>query len=88
MIPAHLASLFWDVDLLSFDPATYPRYTIGRVLEYGDADAVAWLKASFSDDDVAQMLRGERRLSRRTANFWALIYGLPRDEVASLRSRK
>jgi len=36
MIPRHLHPLFWDVKLEDFNPATYPDYTIARILELGD----------------------------------------------------
>ena len=84
MIPQHLRTLFWDTNLNSFDPLAYPAYTIGRVLEHGDQDAVAWLKSTFSEAEIIQVIRTERRLSRRSANFWALVYRLSPDQVAAL----
>ncbi len=84
MIPAHLQSLFWDTDVSSFSPHAYPHYTIFRVLEYGDKVAMAWLRETFSESEIRAVLRTERRLSRRSANFWALIYKVPRSEVAAL----
>lgn len=43
MTPERLRTLFWDTNIEHFDPRTYPRYAIERVLEHGDEDAVAWL---------------------------------------------
>ena len=85
MIPKHLHTLFWDVNLRTFDPFAHHTYTIGRVLDYGDDDDVAWLRANFSDGDIAEVVRTERRLSRRSANFWALLYGIAAGDVAALR---
>jgi len=84
MIPQHLGHLFWDTNLDSFDPLAHPEYTIGRVLEWGDRDAIAWLRAIFSEGQIAGVVRTERRLSRRSANFWALVYRIPSDQVAAL----
>ena len=84
MLPRHLRTLFWDVNLETFDPFSYPAYTIGRVLEYGDDEDVAWLRANFSAVEIADVVRNERRLSRRSANFWALVYGIPADDIAAL----
>ncbi|MBI2817561.1 MAG: hypothetical protein HYX72_11535 [Acidobacteria bacterium] len=85
MIPKYLYPLFWDTNRDEFEPAAYPVYTVGRVLEYGDSSAVAWLRQNFSEAQIKEIIRTERRLSRKSANFWALVYGIAREEVAALR---
>jgi len=86
MIPRHLHPLFWDVNLDNFNPAAYPDYAIARVLELGDENAVKWMKATFSEADVRRVIATERRLSRKSANFWALVYGIAPNDVAALRT--
>jgi hypothetical protein len=81
-----LRLFFWDVDPETFDPHAYPEYTIFRLLEFGDEIAIAWLRAEFSQDQIEAVIRAERRLSRRSAAFWALVYRIPREEVAALTS--
>lgn len=88
MLPPHVVPFFWDIDSESFDPHSYPDYTIGRLLEYGNEGAVAWLRATFPESEIKRVLRTERRLSRRSANFWALFFGVPADEVAALRDSR
>jgi hypothetical protein len=73
------------VNLDDFNPVAYPEYTISRVLEYGDRQAVAWLKETFLETEIKHVICTERRLSRKSANFWALAYGLVTEEVAALR---
>lgn len=85
MLPEHLRPLFWDVDVTAFSPHAYPEYTIARVLELGDTDAVRWLRAQFDEQTIVRVIRTDRRLSPRSANFWALRYRIPREEVAALR---
>jgi hypothetical protein len=85
MIPRYLHTLFWDTNLDGFDPASVPSYTIGRILEYGDREAIAWMKTTFSEDQIVQVLRTERRLSRRSANFWALVFHVDSGQVAALK---
>ena len=84
MIPSHLQTLFWDTDVSNFNPEAYPEYTIFRILEYGDEAAIAWLRETFSESEIRRVLCTERRLSRRSANFWALAYKIPPREVAAL----
>ncbi len=88
MIPSNLQTLFWDTNLDTFDPEAYPDYTIFRVLEFGDEPAVAWLGQTFSEAEIRRVLCTERRLSRKSANFWALVYGVPRNEVAALNQTR
>ena len=85
MIPQHLYPLFWDVNLDNFDPTAYPDYAIARVLELGDENAVKWMKETFSEADIKRVIATERRLSRKSANFWALVYGIAPNDVAALR---
>ncbi|MCS6803662.1 MAG: hypothetical protein RMM98_17890 [Acidobacteriota bacterium] len=85
MIPQSLRPYFWDIDIERFDPRAYPDYTIARILEYGDEEAVAWLCQTFSEEEIKKTLRTERRLSRRSASFWALVYQVPFAEVAALQ---
>ncbi|HYW47961.1 MAG TPA: hypothetical protein VE959_34160 [Bryobacteraceae bacterium] len=84
MIPGYLQTLFWDTNLNTFNPAAHPDYTILRVLEFGGEDAVAWMRATFPEAEIRRVLRSERRLSPKSANFWALIYRIPPHEVAAL----
>ena len=86
MVPQHLRAFFWDTNLESFDPVSYAAYTIARVLEYGNEAAVAWLRETFSEETIKRVIANERRLSRRSANFWALAYGIPPDQVAALKA--
>ena len=88
MIPRYLQTLFWDANLENFKPEDHPDYTVLRVLEYGDEEALAWLRKTFSDAEISRVLRTERRLSRKSATFWALVFRVPSQEVAALTSRR
>jgi hypothetical protein len=85
MIPLHLRSYFWDIDTESFNPQAHPEYTIERILELGDSKAVAWLQEQFSEDQIKGVIRANRVLTPRSANYWALVYGIPAQEVTALR---
>jgi hypothetical protein len=50
MLVNHLEPFFWDVDIHNFDPQQYPRYTIARLLEYGDLDGIGVLGCGFSHE--------------------------------------
>jgi hypothetical protein len=59
-------------------------YTIERVLERGDEPDVAWLFRVFASEAIRDVLCTDPRLSRRSANFWALYFGVPVEHVAAL----
>ncbi len=84
MIPRHLHRLFWDVNLDNFNPADYPRYTISHILELGDDDAVQWMRATFSEADIRNVIMTDRTLSQKSAHYWALVYGMSPTDVAAL----
>ena len=87
MIPSNLHTLFWDTNLENFKPEEHPDYTIFRVLEHGDEEAMRWLRKTFSEAEIGRVLRTERRMSPKSATFWALVFGIPSQEVAALNSR-
>lgn len=84
MIPSNVQTLFWDMNLDTFTPEAYPDYTIFRVLELGDQAAVNWMRQTFSEEEIRRVLKSERRLSEKSATFWALVYGVSSHEVAAL----
>jgi len=49
-------------------------------------DAVEWLRREFSEDEIRRVLRTERRLTPKSANFWRLVYDIPTDEIAALKA--
>ena len=49
---AAVRTLFWDTELDGFQPEAYPDYTIFRVLEYGDDEAVTWMRQMFPEPEV------------------------------------
>jgi len=82
MIPASLAKFFWDTDIYALDENTYSTFIIERLLEYGDDEAIQWVRSVYTKEMIAQVVRTSRRLSRKTVNFWALYLGFPREETA------
>jgi hypothetical protein len=86
MLVNHLEPFFWDVDIDNFDPQQYPRYTIVRLLEYGDLEAISWLKEQFSEEAIKDVLKTEPTLSPKAATFWALVYHIAFQEIVTLKN--
>ncbi len=82
----HLVSFFWDVDIDFFDPRSHPHYTIARLLECGNLQAISWLKEQFSEEAIKDVIRTARSLSPRSATFWGLVYHIPSEEIVALKN--
>lgn len=64
---------FWDIDVRSLDVKKHRSYIIERIVEFGDAAAVAWLRRHFSGKDILAVVNASRRVSPKTRNFWRLV---------------
>ena len=82
-LPDRLRGYFWeyDADRLWWHEN---RHTILRkLLEDGGWDAVRWLRANVSDDELREFIvrRRGRGISPRRLRFWALILDMARPQV-------
>lgn len=82
-LPEHLHRYFWDRDPTSLDLEADRETIVGRLLEAGGLDAVAWLRGTIGDPAIGAFLerRQGRGLGPRRLRFWALVLGLPRGQV-------
>ncbi|HEX9722058.1 MAG TPA: hypothetical protein VGA53_02235 [Candidatus Paceibacterota bacterium] len=74
-------SLFWDVDPKTIDPKKNARYVIERILEFGRDSEIRWLLHYYPVTIITGAIKRSRILSPKTANFWALFFNLPKDEL-------
>ncbi len=84
-LPQFLKPYFWDVDFAKLDHKKYSRFVLGRILEYGDKRAISWMQRNFTKGDIAGVLSRLRAVSPKSANFWALIYGIDRKKILCLQ---
>lgn len=71
-LAAHLAPLFWDVDLTPRHLVDYPQWVLRRVLEYGSIRQNRWARRYFGDDAVAAAAR-HRSISPQVRRFWEVV---------------
>lgn len=59
----------------ALDPQAHAPFVIGRLLEDGDGDDLAWLVRTYGRERLAAWLRtrGRRQLSRRSRAFWQIL---------------
>lgn len=83
-IPPFAQKYFWDVDARKLDADKYATYIIERLLEMGNPRSARWLLQRYSRRKIIGVLKKTRALSRMSANFWAVYFGLPRSEIRCL----
>ena len=87
-LPETLRPLFWDLEFERLDPERDRGTIVPRIAEYGTDEAVRWLRAAYSDDEIAAALEvGCHLVSRRTLGLWALWLKKPEDWCAKIPSR-
>lgn len=86
-LPKFLKKYFWDVKFEKVDPVENRVYVLKRILEYGDEKAVRWMWKNFKKPQIKDALCNYRGYTQKSANFWAFILGIPKEEVLCLKRR-
>jgi hypothetical protein len=84
-LPGFLKKYFWDVQFEKIDATAHSRYVLARLLEDGDEKAVGWMKRHFTRPQVEEILFHYRSVSPRSANFWAVVFGIDKRKVLCLQ---
>jgi hypothetical protein len=83
-LPVFLKKYFWDVDFEKVDLNKSRVYILKRMLEYGDEQAVAWMRKNFTKSEMKNTLSNFRGYSQKSANFWAVILNVKKEDVKCL----
>jgi len=80
-LPEFVSRLLWDVDASLIDPHRDSALIFERVMGRGSWEAMRWLRARYSREELASFLRsgGAKRLSPRDLAYWSLVCGLDGD---------
>lgn len=79
-----LKPIFWDLDVEKLDLKENSRQIIERILEWGDLNQVHWMWKTYPKEQIVERVKNSRQLSKKSANFWADYYQIPKDEVRCL----
>jgi hypothetical protein len=77
-LPDFVTRLLWDVDASRINVRRDAPLIMERVMTRGSWDAMKWLRARYSREEIASFVReeGARRLSPRDLAYWALVSGV------------
>ncbi len=75
--------LFWDAAEINIK--RHKRYIIERVLNFGDERDIKELRRLYSDDEIISTIKTSRNIKKKTANFWAIYFNIPQEEIRCLK---
>lgn len=79
-LPNAVVPLLWDVDATGIDLSRSADRDLvfERVMSRGSLVAMKWLRATFSNEELAAFVRekGAQRLAPRDLAYWALVSGV------------
>jgi len=84
-LPPFLEKLFWDVPFDHLTMAKSRDFILKRILDHGDEQSIVWMRQTFSGEEIKNCLKKYRGFSRKSANFWALIYDIQKDAIPCLK---
>jgi hypothetical protein len=87
LIPERVKRLFWDVDKETVDLKLHRSYIVLRIMDYGNMDDVKWMLKTYSDEEIIEVVKKRRGLTRKSAYFWSTYLKIPIEEVASLKTK-
>lgn len=73
MLAENLKKYFWDTDFNKLEVKQHKKYILERILEMGDEKSVEWMKKTFSKEEILEALKNNRKISKKSLNFWNLV---------------
>jgi len=85
LIPERVQRLFWDTDQKSVNLRSHRAYIICRIMDYGDLEDVRWMLMTYSAEEIIEVLKMSRGLTRKSGYFWGNHFAVPKEEIACLQ---
>jgi hypothetical protein len=82
-----LKPVIWDYDFNTLDLEKHKKFVIARLMKYGRPEQIKWMLKRYPEEDIIETVKTSRNLDKRTANFWAVHYNIPKDEVKCLNTQ-
>jgi len=74
VVPESVRCLLWGVRLETLDLNRHRRFIIRRVLDFGDPAAVKWLRETYGDGQLREVVELGRGLHPKTLAFWNELF--------------
>lgn len=80
-LPQFIHKYFWEVNPKNVDVDMQSHYIIERILEYGDMEDIKWIWKAYPKKAIIEAVKTSRAISKKTANYWAVILGIPKSKI-------
>ena len=77
----NIKQFFWDIDIDSLDREKHKQYIISRMFNFGDDEAIKWVKEEYSDSEIEFVARNSRNFTKKSAEFLKNVYGLEESDM-------
>jgi len=86
-IPPFVRPFLWSYDVDRMDLRAHKERIITNVLNYGTSEAVAWLRRTYTPEEIRAVVAAPRagEWNKKSLAFWQLIYNLPRNAAPQRR---
>lgn len=85
-IPKRVKRLFWDVKKEEVNLELHYPYIISRIMDFGNEEDVQWMLKTFSQEQIKEVVKKRKGLSKKSAIFWSVYLGIPRGEIECLKT--
>ena len=77
-IPSGVSSCFWSYDVSQLDFQRDRNEIITQIFNYGNWEAVKWVRKIYSDKEIRSVLKkpARGRWFKQALNFWLLEFGM------------
>lgn len=84
-LPDSIKRLFWDVDKETIDIEKHSSYIISRIMDYGNCRDIRWMRQTYTDEKIKEVVCKRKGLSKKSAYFWAAYYKIPKERIRCLQ---
>ncbi len=86
-LPEFAHHFFWDTDAAQINPVQDFYCVIERLIEYGDDPVIKWLVTTYSKEQLQEVIKTSRKISKKTAALWQNYYDLPWEDIRCLNKQ-
>jgi hypothetical protein len=73
--PKEFNKYFWDTDFNHVINRPTSKFTLERIMNFGNLKALRWLLNYVPKKAILNVLKTSRDLEPKTRNFWQMVYG-------------